>query len=243
DIALVERSAKQSVDHAHGWLKKNPGSRPFFLWLHLYDPHSPYHPPEPYAAEYKSHPYDGEIAYADAQLGRLIAWLKTSQRYSSTLIVFVADHGESLGEHAENEHGFFIYTATTRVPLIIKPPGADHKAARLQPAEETTAIAPAILQIAAIHDPIEKQFDSKPLPLTAGAASDTPAYSETFYPFSSFGWSPLRSLATSKYHYIDAPKPELYDLQNDPGEQHNLANEQLALRSEMQQSLQRRAAR
>src|SRR5438552_7039905 len=243
DIALVERSARQSVDHALSWLSKQSASRPFFLWLQLYDPHSPYHPPEPYATEYKSHPYDGEIAYADAQLGRLSAGLKASHRYASTLIVFVADHGESLGEHSENEHGFFIYTATTRVPLIIKLPGADRKAARLQPAEETIAIAPAILQIAAIHDPIEKQFDSKLLPLTERAASDTPAYSETFYPFSSFGWSPLRSLATSKYHYIDAPKPELYDLQNDPGEQHNLADQQLALRSEMQLSLQRRAAR
>src|SRR5207248_6311545 len=106
NLALVERRASASVDRAIAFLEHR-GTKPFFLWLHLYDPHSPYHPPEPYAAEYKSHPYDGEIAYADAQLGRLIAWLKTSQRYSSTLIVFVADHGESLGEHAENEHGFF----------------------------------------------------------------------------------------------------------------------------------------
>src|SRR5437764_872316 len=105
DIALVERSARQSVDHALSWLNKQSASRPFFLWLHLYDPHSPYHPPEPYATEYKSHPYDGEIAYADAQLGRLVAGLKASHRYASTLIVFVADHGESLGEHSENDPG------------------------------------------------------------------------------------------------------------------------------------------
>src|SRR5207248_42045 len=154
DIALVERSAQQSVDRGLTWLKKQSASQPFFLWLHLYDPHSPYHPPEPYATEYKSHPYDGEIAYADAQLGRLIDWLKSSRRYASTLIVFVADHGESLGEHSENEHGFFLYTATTRVPLIVKLPGAKPKAARLQSAEETTAIAPGILQIAGIRDAI-----------------------------------------------------------------------------------------
>src|SRR5438105_1676731 len=118
DIGLVYRKAEESVTHAIQWLKKSP-HRPFFLWLHLYDPHSPYDPPEPYRSRYHDHPYDGEIAYADHELGRLLTWLKGNQLYGRTLIIFLSDHGESLGEHGESEHGFFIYNATVRVPLII----------------------------------------------------------------------------------------------------------------------------
>src|SRR6202008_4562655 len=115
--------AGESVDHALAWLKRiAAGPKPFFLWLHLYDPHSPYDPPEPFATEYKTHLYDGEIAYADSQIARLISWLKQTNKYDSTLIAFVSDHGESLGDHGEQEHGFFIYNSTTRVPLILKLP-------------------------------------------------------------------------------------------------------------------------
>src|ERR1700719_2825300 len=120
DIGLVDRRAGESIDHALAWLKKNQ-LRPFFFWLHLYDPHSPYDPPEPFRSRYQSHLYDGEIAYADHELGRLLAWLKQTQLYDSTLILFLSDHGESLGEHGEHEHGFFVYNATLHVPLIVKP--------------------------------------------------------------------------------------------------------------------------
>ena len=121
DIGLVDRRAGESVAHAIAWLKKTP-RRPFFLWLHLYDPHSPYDPPEPYRTEYRSHLYDGEIAYADHELGNLMSWLKQNRLYDSSLIVALSDHGESLGEHGEDEHGFFVYNATVHVPLIVKPP-------------------------------------------------------------------------------------------------------------------------
>lgn len=227
DLNLVERRANESVTHALAWLQKNP-RRPFFFWLHLYDPHSPYDPPEPYRTQYSSHPYDGEIAYADHELGRVITWLKHNQLYDRTLVVFLSDHGESLGEHGEQEHGFFVYNSTVHIPMIVKPPaGSDFRQGRVSGPVETTAIAPTLLRVAGIHDEIEKQLKSSAL-LGTNARTAEEAYSETFYPFSSFGWSPLHALETSRYQYIDAPEPELYDLASDPAEKNNLAQQQPA---------------
>ncbi|HSB76942.1 MAG TPA: sulfatase, partial [Terriglobales bacterium] len=120
NLGLVERRADASVSAAAAWLAQHR-SRPFFFWLHLYDPHSPYDPPEPFRTRYRNREYDGEIAYTDSQLARLFAWLKRAGLYQRTAIVLLSDHGESLGEHGEKEHGFFIYNSTVRVPLIIKP--------------------------------------------------------------------------------------------------------------------------
>ena len=227
DLGLVDRRAGESVTRALAWLQKNP-RRPFFFWLHLYDPHSPYDPPEPYRTQYRNHPYDGEIAYADHELGRLITWLKRSQLYDRTAIVFLSDHGESLGEHGEQEHGFFVYNSTVRIPLIVKPPaGSGFRPGRVSRPVETTAVPSTLLRLAGVHDEIEKQFHSKGV-LLPSSESDGEAYSETFYPFSSFGWSPLHALETSRYHYIDAPEPELYDLAADPEEKNNVAAHQTA---------------
>jgi tetratricopeptide (TPR) repeat protein len=246
DIGLVDRKAAESVSHAINWLSRNTGaasaSRPFFLWLHLYDPHSPYDPPEPFRTKYHDHPYDGEIAYADHELGRLIAWLKTNQLYSHTLIVALSDHGESLGDHGEQEHGFFVYNSTIRIPLIVKPPvGSGVEPGRVDTPVETTAVAPTLLGLSRLKDEIEKQFTSPPL-LGAKTNADRPAYSETFYTFDSFGWSPLHSLETQRFHYIDAPRPELYDLSLDPAEKNNLATQQTAtvavLKDKLQELLQ-----
>jgi len=227
DLGLVDRRAGESVTRALAWLQKNP-RRPFFFWLHLYDPHSPYDPPEPYRTQYRNHPYDGEIAYADHELGRLITWLKRNQLYDRTAIVFLSDHGESLGEHGEQEHGFFVYNSTVRIPLIVKPPaGSGFRPGRVSRPVQTTAVPSTLLRLAGIHDEMEKQVQSKGL-LLPGSETDGEAYSETFYPFSSFGWSPLHALETSRYHYIDAPEPELYDLTADPEEKSNLAAQQTA---------------
>ena len=256
DVGLVERRAGESVAHAIAWLKKTP-RRPFFLWLHLYDPHSPYDSPEPYRTEYRGHPYDGAIAYADHELGNLIAWLKQNHLYESSLIVALSDHGESLGEHGEGEHGFFVYNATMHVPLIIKTPikpplkppaGSGITRDRRREPVETTAVAPTLLQLAGLKDvtdPIYAQFQSPALldtnasknPGTGQSAQD-PAYSETFYPFSSFGWSPLHALESERFHFIDAPKPELYDLETDPGEARNIAAEQPATVAVLHEKLQ-----
>ncbi|MGD0790563.1 MAG: sulfatase-like hydrolase/transferase [Terriglobales bacterium] len=247
DIGLVDRRAGESVAHAIAWLKKAP-RRPFFLWLHLYDPHSPYDPPEPYRSEYRSHLYDGEIAYADHELGNLVAWLKQNHLYDSSLIVALSDHGESLGEHGEDEHGFFVYNATVRVPLIVKPPaGSGIAAGRRRDPVETTAVAPTLLQLAGVKDSADSvdsiyaQFQSLPLLGTnqaGGQAVNNPAYSETFYPFSSFGWSPLHALESDRFHFIEAPKPELYDLESDPGETRNIAAQQPATVAVLREKMQ-----
>jgi choline-sulfatase len=237
DIGLVDRRAEESVTHALAWLKKTP-RRPFFLWLHLYDPHSPYDPPEPYRTEYRGHLYDGEIAYADHELGRLMTWLKQNKLYDSSLIVALSDHGESLGEHGEDEHGFFLYNATVHVPLIVKPPsGRGIQAGRRREPVETTAVASALVEMAGVKDSIQQQFQSRGLFDTKEEARD-PAYSETFYPFSSFGWSPLHALESDRFHYIDAPKPELYDIAGDPGETTNLAAQQPATVAVLKEKLQ-----
>jgi arylsulfatase A-like enzyme/Tfp pilus assembly protein PilF len=227
DIGLVDRRAGESVSHAIAWVKKTP-HRPFFLWLHLYDPHSPYDPPEPFHTQYKDHLYDGEIAYADHELGRLIAFLKQNHLYDHTMIAFLSDHGESLGDHGEHEHGFFVYNSTVHIPLIVKPPaGSGIQPSRVARPVETVAVAPALLQAVGIKDPIEKQFHSHGL-FGPEAEKEDSGYSETFYPFSSFGWSPLHALETTRYHYIEAPEPELYDVIADPEEKNNLAGQQSA---------------
>ena len=227
EVGLVDRKAGESVTHAIGWLKKTSHS-PFFLWLHLYDPHSPYDPPEPYFSQYKGHLYDGEIAYADHELERLMAWLKANRLYENSAIVFLSDHGESLGEHGEGEHGFFVYNATIRVPLVVKPPsGSGFRPRREAGPVETIAVAETLVQLAGLKDEIEKQFQAPSL-LGRDQETDRPVYSESFYPFSSFGWSPLHSLETSRYQYIDAPAPELYDISADPEEKTNLAAKQPA---------------
>ena len=226
DIGLVDRRAGDSVNRAIAWLERTP-RRPFFLWLHLYDPHSPYDPPEPYRTQYRGHLYDGEIAYTDFELGRLITWLKRHQLYDSSAVVVLSDHGESLGEHGEQEHGFFVYNSTVHIPLIVKPPaGSRIRPARISRPVETVSVAPTLLRLARARDEIEKQFSG--FDLLEPSPADTAAYSETFYPFSSFGWSPLHALETERYHFIDAPAPELYDLSADPGEQKNLAADQTA---------------
>ena len=239
DLGLVDRKAGESVTRAIRWLSKTP-HHPFFFWLHLYDPHSPYDPPEPYHTQYRSHLYDGEIAYADHELGRLIVYLKQTHLYDRSLIVFLSDHGESLGEHGENEHGFFVYNSTVHIPLIVKPPtGSGLHAHRISVPVETTDVAPTLLRLAGIKNPIEEQFHSQGL-LNQDSQKSNPAYSETLYTFSSFGWSPLHALETSRYQYIDAPEPELYDLINDPEEKTNLAPQQAATVAVFKDQLQKR---
>jgi arylsulfatase A-like enzyme/tetratricopeptide (TPR) repeat protein len=223
----IQRRGDETVDRFLDWFARRP-AKPFFVWIHLYDPHSPYDPPEPYRSRYRGRPYDGEIAFDDAQVGRVLKELRDAGIFDRTAIAFLSDHGESLGEHGEAEHGFFLYNATIHVPLIIKPAGAKSEKARSVSAVASTVdIAPTILQLAGLDDPITRQFQGRSL--AAWVRGEPPAesrnrtaYAETLYPWNNFGWSPLKALITGKYKYIEAPEPELYDLKNDPVEKRNL---------------------
>jgi choline-sulfatase len=236
DPGLVERKAGPSVDQALQWLRKSR-SKPFFLWLHLYDPHSGYNPPEPFRTRFADSPYDGEIAYADHEVGRLIAYLKQRGLYDRMLIVLVSDHGESLGEHGEKEHGFFVYHSTLHVPLVVKPPlSSGFQSHHVPDPVPIMGIAPTILGILKLRDPIQQQFETDSL-FAPNSADSAPVYSESFYSFSSFGWSPVRTINNRSYQFIEAPKPELYDLRNDPEEKQNLIASQPAVASVLDQEL------
>ncbi len=256
----MERPGNLVADVALNWLETNwlekdhlakDSQKKFFLWMHLYDPHFPYHPPEPYASEYKTQPYDGEIAFADEQVGRLLRFLKEKGIYQNTIIVLCGDHGESLGEHGEKTHGFFIYNATMHVPLIIRLPGKlpsqlpeKTSASTLANPVSLVDIMPTVLEAVGLQVPPQVQGRSllreiRPDP----SAPDAPAnrertlYGETYLPRIHFNWSELRGSENTKYHFIDAPRPELYDLTKDPGEIHNLFAEKKAVAEEMRAKL------
>jgi arylsulfatase A-like enzyme/Tfp pilus assembly protein PilF len=233
----IERRAGDVVAHALAWLKKRPaGAPPFFLWVHLYDPHDPYDPPEPYKSKFTD-PYDGEIAYADAMLGRLFAALRAAGLYQDSLIAMMADHGEAFGEHGERTHGIFLYDETIHVPLLIKLPGTAGTTRKHEPKSDARVglvdVTPTILDIAGIPIPKEIQGQSllgamQPGVVNSAAqsekAADRPIYSETDYPHRAFKWSSLRALRTGKYLAIEAPKRELYDQASDPKALNNLAS-------------------
>jgi len=235
----MERPGNVVADVALDWLAKN-SQKKFFLWMHLYDPHFPYHPPEPYSREYAAQPYDGEIAFADEQVGRLLRFLKEKGIYKNTVIVLSGDHGESLGEHGEKTHGFFIYNATMHVPLIIRLP--QNAAARVV-ADPVSLVdlMPTVLGAVGLGVPSQVQGRSLLPELQAErdvqANRDLTLYGETFLPRIHFNWSELRGSENTKYHFIDAPRPELYDLAKDPGEVHNLIAEKKAVAEEMRAKL------
>lgn len=227
DFARVQRPGNEIVDSAFVWLEKQK-DQPFFAWIHLYDPHHPYEPPEPYFSRYKnggaSTLYDGEIAFTDEQVGRCVTWLEERGLDKNTIIVVMGDHGEGLGSHGEATHGYYIYDYAIQVPFIIKTPFKRLRGLRIAQQVRTIDIYPTLLEIAGIPFPRENQGISLlPLLFEPEHQELIPyVYSESMVPELQCGWSSLHSLRTSKYKYIDAPKPELYDLSVDPGEKNNL---------------------
>jgi arylsulfatase A-like enzyme/Flp pilus assembly protein TadD len=232
----MERPGNQVADVALDWLAKS-SQKKFFLWMHLYDPHFPYRPPEPYAREYATHPYDGEIAFADEQVGRLLHFLKDKGLYQNTIIVLSGDHGESLGEHGEKTHGFFIYNATMHVPLMIHLPG---KSPTLQVSDPVSLVdlMPTVLAAVGVEIPAQVQGRNL-LSVIRGEKTDRErsVYGETFLPRLHFNWSELRGAENAKYHFIEAPRAELYDLAKDPGELRNLLADKKAVADEMRAQL------
>jgi arylsulfatase A-like enzyme len=216
-LSVVPRSrpGAETIESATAWLRTAPER--FFLWVHLYEPHDPYAPPEPYKSAYPDAPYFGEVAYADDLVGRLKAALGPAGEREA-LWVITGDHGESLGAHGEATHGVFVYDETARVPLIIWSPGsvptAQHEFARL------VDVTPTVLALAGL--PVPAGLDGRALVGGTAAASET-AYIETMYPFLNFGVAPIRALSDGVFKVIDVPRPETYDLSVDPAEARNLA--------------------
>lgn len=215
----LERRGMDVVQRAENWLNAHDAG-PHFVWVHLYDPHDPYEPPPPYSEIYKDRLYDGEIAYADSALGQFLAYLKKKNWNENALVIVVGDHGEGLGEHGEDTHGIFLYDSTTHVPLIMKLPNEQEAGKVVEQQVRTTDILPTILELLAIPAPASLDGASlKSTFLDAGAASRT-VFGETEYPLR-FGWAPLRSVRNEGFKFIEAPRPELYDLSADPGELRN----------------------
>ncbi len=195
-----------------------------FLWLHLYDPHDPYEPPEPYATRYADRPYDGEVAYADELVGRLDDALARLGMRDESLIVVTADHGEGLGEHGETLHGFFTYETTLRIPFLVRGPGIK-PGTELRSTVRLVDVYPTVLDLLGLEAPKDAAFAGKSLAPALRATAPAPepvTYAESLVPLLHFGWSDLRVLREGRWKYIQAPRPELYDLERDPGERKNL---------------------
>jgi arylsulfatase A-like enzyme/cytochrome c-type biogenesis protein CcmH/NrfG len=232
-----ERPAAEVVDHALAWLGER-SSKPFFAWLHVYDPHRPFKPPEPFRKQYLHSPYDGEIAYTDRELGRFIDAVEKKSPPDRTLIVVLADHGESLGEHGEYTHGIFLYDATLRIPLIVKGPGVP-AGMRFKPQVRTIDVLPTVLAILGGRPPEECQGSSVLPALSGKQISPTRSYGETLYPKMNMGWAELRAIRTDRWKYIRAPKPELYDLAQDPHETRNVIDQNPGDVRDLEQFLKR----
>jgi len=221
-LGEVQRPGNEVIDEALGWIDMKKDGK-FFAWIHLYDPHTPYAPPEPFKSQYSQNPYLGEIAFTDTQLARLWDYLGRSGLRDNLFVVFASDHGESLGEHEETTHGFFVYQSALHVPLIIVTPFPKLQGVTSAETVELADIMPTVCEMAGIPVPAEVQGRSLvPSFFAPGAAADRLAYSETFYPRYHYGWSDLRSVQDGRFKLIVAPVPELYDLDRDPGEEKNL---------------------
>jgi arylsulfatase A-like enzyme/Flp pilus assembly protein TadD len=236
-LGSVDRPGNEVADKALAWLDRVAGGR-FFGWVHFYDAHSPYEPPEPFKSRYVGHPYIGEIAFVDSQVGRLLAYLDAHHLSEKTVVIVMGDHGESLGEHGEGTHGFFVYQSTMHVPLLVRTPFDTMSGRRVSDTVRSVDILPTALELLGV--PLTDRLEGASLvPLMTGAKKELGlgAYSEAIYPRFHFGWSDLRAMTSGRYKFIAAPRPELYDLQQDPGESRNLYPERQALGDRMNQEL------
>jgi choline-sulfatase len=235
-----ERRANDVSDAALRWLADAP--RPFFAWLHYYDPHAPYDPPEPFRSRFAGRPYDGEIAFTDQQIARVLDALRASGRDTTTVVAILADHGEGLGDHDEQTHGILIYQSTMRVPMLIAGPGVP--AGRTIPATVGTIdVLPTLLAYAGA--PPDRDLPGRDLrPLVEGhTLTDDPLYAESLFGRLSMHWATLRGWTAGNWKLIAGATTELYDLSADPGERHDLAAADPARAARMRDQLLRAVAR
>ena len=232
----LERRGDRTVAAAAQWLSSRPSGRPFFAWVHLFDPHDPYAPPSPFREQFAGRPYDGEIAFTDTLIGTLLE--RAGYGRAPTLVVVAGDHGESLGEHGESTHGLFVYDAALRVPLIFA--GAGVETAIVKDPVRLIDVAPTIADLTGVEMLRDAEGRSLRTQMSGAPSGDEPPplYAETYFPQFFMGWAPLRSLRAGRWKFIDAPEPELYDVVADPGERVNV----IAREPTRAQSLQRALA-
>ncbi|MEZ5332987.1 MAG: sulfatase-like hydrolase/transferase [Thermoanaerobaculia bacterium] len=228
----LQRPGPQTLDAARVWLEK-VRTEPFFLFFHLYEPHTPYTPPEPWASRYGS-AYDGEVAAADSVVGDLLDTLRKDGLYDRSLIVLLSDHGEGLGDHGEQEHELLLHREVLQVPLIVKLPGNARAGSSIPGPVQLTDVLPGILQVLGLEAPEGLAGRS----LFADPDPERLIYSENVYGRLHFGWSELTSAISGADHLIFGPKPELYDLVADPGETENLVNERRRTAQTLRDALQ-----
>jgi arylsulfatase A-like enzyme/Flp pilus assembly protein TadD len=232
-VGELQRDGMESLAVARRWLDAQQSDR-FFLFFHIYEPHAPYAPP----ARFRQWaPYDGEIAYADEIVGGLIAALKERRLYDQALVILLSDHGEGLGDHGEQEHGLFLYSETIRVPLVIKLPFQRGAGRRIAQPVQHIDLVPTILDL--VHAPQPQGLRGRSLrPLLGGGSiSEQALYAEALYARYHLGWSELYALTDARYRFIRAPRDELYDLTQDPGERRNIAGDRGTTRAAMRTEL------
>ncbi len=217
--ATLERKAEEVVANALAWLERQDS--PWFLWIHLWDPHTPYEPPEPFKTQFKDNPYEGEVAYVDFTLGKLFNYMEENGLFDKTAVIFTGDHGESLGQHGEETHGIFAYNTTIWIPLIISIPGK--KPGRINHYVSHVDLFPTLCDVLGLEKPSFLQGVSLLPALEEKKLQERPIYIESLYPYYSLGWAPLKGFIHQKRKFIDSPIPELYELNKDFDELKNLA--------------------
>jgi tetratricopeptide (TPR) repeat protein len=218
----AERPGGETAGLLSAWIAGR-GARPFLAFLHLFEPHAPYAPPEPWASRWED-PYDGEIAAADAVLGAFLHGLEERGLYDRSLVIVLSDHGEGLGDHGEREHGVFLYREAIQVPLLVKLPGGLLAGRSVASPVGLTDVLPTVCDAVALEGCPARAGSLSLLELARGLpAPDRRILSETFFPRTRFGWSPLASVVDGRWHLVDAPRPELFDVVADPAERSDRA--------------------
>jgi len=219
---FTERTATEVADRGIDWLRQR-GEERWFLWLHFFDPHFEYRPPEPFKTEYAGHPYDGEIAYADREVGRVLEALRELGQLDTTLVVVTSDHGEGLGDHGESSHGLFVYDATMRVPLLLRHPGSVPAGRVVAPLVRLIDVFPTALDLLALPPAAPGIHGVTLRPLLEGK-QDPPrqAWLESWLPRLNYGWSELTGVREASWKYIRAPRSELYAVASDRQEARNV---------------------
>lgn len=234
-VSGLQRPGSVTEGIAKDWIGQHDAN-PFFFFLHLYEPHAPYTPPEPFYSRYASK-YDGEIATADAVVGDFLSFLKARGIYDKAIIIFLSDHGEGLSEHGDPEHGIFLYREEIHVPLVVKLPKSARGGQTIADPVALVDILPTIAELTSAARPAHLDGVS----LFATRDADRRIYSETLYPRIHLGWSDLYSLTDHQFELIKAPRAELYDLVRDPGERRNVISEERRVYASMRQDLDRLA--